>query len=187
MPNGANRKKPAWRSSRLPKTLGASKRGYAEPVDRPVGCDERTRVAVGEEPVVGDRRERRRRGSALRFAFRIRRRGAHDSTHGSCQPPGSATSVSAAACSTDAKCGVPRGATMPTKNNPKETEPLTSITLATRPSQGIGAAAQPDYGKLRTPGASTGPQPRRPLWVWLRPQHGDRRRTAWRAADTRTD
>ena len=27
MPNGANRKKPAWRSSRLPKTLGASKRG----------------------------------------------------------------------------------------------------------------------------------------------------------------
>jgi hypothetical protein len=27
MPNGASRKNPAWRSRRLPKTLGASKRG----------------------------------------------------------------------------------------------------------------------------------------------------------------
>ena len=27
MPNGPNRKKPAWRSSRLPNTLGESKRG----------------------------------------------------------------------------------------------------------------------------------------------------------------
>ncbi len=54
------------RSSRLPKTLGESKRGHAEPVDRAVGRDERAGVAVGEERVVGDRRERRRRGGALR-------------------------------------------------------------------------------------------------------------------------
>ena len=37
----------------------------AEPVDRPVGRDERARVAVREERVLGDRRERRGRRSAL--------------------------------------------------------------------------------------------------------------------------
>ncbi len=37
----------------------------AEPVDRTVGRDERAGMAVGEEGVVGDRRERRRRGRAL--------------------------------------------------------------------------------------------------------------------------
>ena len=37
----------------------------AEPVDRPVGRDERARVAVREERVLGDGGKRRRRGSAL--------------------------------------------------------------------------------------------------------------------------
>ena len=39
---------------------------HAEPVDRPVRSDQRTRVAVREERVVGDRRERRRSRRALR-------------------------------------------------------------------------------------------------------------------------
>ena len=39
----------------------------AEPVDRPVGGDQRTGVAVGQEGVVRDRREGRRRGGALRL------------------------------------------------------------------------------------------------------------------------
>src|SRR5205823_12193222 len=42
---------------------------HAQPADPSVGCDERARVAVGEEGVVRDRRERRRRGCALRDAF----------------------------------------------------------------------------------------------------------------------
>ena len=44
-------------------------RGDAEPVDRAVGRDERSRVAVGEERVVGDRRKRRRRCRALRLGL----------------------------------------------------------------------------------------------------------------------
>ena len=43
----------------------------AQPVDDAVGRDQRAGVAVGEERVVGDRRERRRRRGALR----LRRRG----------------------------------------------------------------------------------------------------------------
>ena len=39
---------------------------HAEPVDRPVGRDQRAGVAVGQERVVGDRRERRGSGGALR-------------------------------------------------------------------------------------------------------------------------
>src|SRR5205809_7218557 len=39
----------------------------AEPVDRAVGRDQRSGVAVGEERVVRDRRKGRRRGCALRF------------------------------------------------------------------------------------------------------------------------
>ena len=58
---------------------------HAEPVDRAVGCNERASVAVGQERVVRDRGERRRRRSALRR----RRRGrlAHRAIHGPCQPP----------------------------------------------------------------------------------------------------
>jgi hypothetical protein len=41
--------------------------GDAEPVDRAVGRDQRARVAVGQEAVLGDRRERRRRGRTLRL------------------------------------------------------------------------------------------------------------------------
>ena len=41
--------------------------GDAEPVDRAVGGDQGSGVAVGEERVVGDGRERRRRGGALRL------------------------------------------------------------------------------------------------------------------------
>ena len=42
----------------------------AEPVDRAVGRDQRAGVAVREERVVGDRRERRGRGCALRRCIR---------------------------------------------------------------------------------------------------------------------
>ena len=52
----------------------------AEPADAPIGCDESTRVAIGEECVFGDRRERRGRGGALRHLLL-----GHDSIHGSCQ------------------------------------------------------------------------------------------------------
>ena len=45
---------------------GRVEAGDAEPVDGAVGSDERPRVAVGEERVVRDRREGRRRGGALR-------------------------------------------------------------------------------------------------------------------------
>ena len=68
----------------------------AEPVDGAVGCDEGAGVAVGQERVVGDRRERRRRGRALGSAAR-RGGGGHDATHGPCQPPWLRTSSSAAA------------------------------------------------------------------------------------------
>ena len=46
----------------------------AEPVDRAVRGDERARMAVGQERVVRDRRERRRRGGALRSAVGLLRR-----------------------------------------------------------------------------------------------------------------
>ncbi len=71
----------------------------AEPVDRPVGRDERARVAVGEERVVGDRRERRRRGRALwRSGAGVRGLPvAHATIQGSCQRPCPATSLSASA------------------------------------------------------------------------------------------
>ena len=76
---------------------------HAEPIDRSIGRDKRARVAVGEERVVGDRRERRGRGGALCLAV-LRSSGgrlgavgrlerfffcafcrAHDGTHGPCQ------------------------------------------------------------------------------------------------------
>ena len=59
----------------------------AEPVDRPVRRHERTGVAVGEERVVRDRRERRRRGRALLPRAWRSLDGLHDTTHGPCQPP----------------------------------------------------------------------------------------------------
>ena len=43
----------------------------AQPPDPSVGRDQRTGVAVRDEPVAGDRRERRRRGGALRSAVRL--------------------------------------------------------------------------------------------------------------------
>ena len=64
---------------------------HAEPVDRAVGSDEGAGVTVGEERVLGDRRERRGRGGALGGGPVT-----HDATHGPCQPPKSATSLSAA-------------------------------------------------------------------------------------------
>ena len=66
MPNGAKRKNPAWRSSRLGEDARRVEARHAEPVDGAVRRDERARVAVGEERVVGDRRERRGRRGALR-------------------------------------------------------------------------------------------------------------------------
>jgi hypothetical protein len=38
MPNGPKRKKPAWRSSKLPNTLGASKRGMQSHSIAPSGA-----------------------------------------------------------------------------------------------------------------------------------------------------
>ncbi len=80
---------------------------HAQPADAPVGRDERAGVAVGDEAVVGDRRERGRGGGALRGLGGARRGdragagrrvgGAHDATHGPCQRPEPATSASAAA------------------------------------------------------------------------------------------
>jgi hypothetical protein len=39
--------------------------GHAKPVDRSIGSHERAGVAIGQERVIGDRRERRRRGRTL--------------------------------------------------------------------------------------------------------------------------
>ncbi len=68
----------------------------AQPVDRAVRRDQGSRVTVGQERVVGDRRERRRHRRALRAAdvvgFGVR---AHWLTHGSCHLPKPSTSPSA--------------------------------------------------------------------------------------------
>ena len=64
--------------------------GHAQPVDRAVRRDQRPGVAVRQERVVGDRRERRCRGAHVPASF-----GLHDP--GPCQPPWSATSVVAVA------------------------------------------------------------------------------------------
>ena len=58
----------------------------AEPVDRAVGRDQGTGVAVGQERIVRDRRERGGCGRALLGGL-PRSVGAHDATQGSCQPP----------------------------------------------------------------------------------------------------
>ena len=62
----------------------------AEPVDRAVGRDERTRVAVGQERVVRDRGERGRRGGALR-RLRSALVSLMCTIHGPCQRPCPAT------------------------------------------------------------------------------------------------
>ena len=64
----------------------------AEPVDRAVRRDERARVAVGEERVLRDRRERRRRGRALRAGSAVGSTARHAVTQGPCQRPWPATS-----------------------------------------------------------------------------------------------
>ena len=68
-------------------------RRNAEPVDRAVGRDERGRVAVRQERVVRDRRERRRSRRALRAGLLLCLGGAHDAIHGPCQRPEPATSA----------------------------------------------------------------------------------------------
>ena len=67
---------------------------HAEPVDRTVRGHEGGGVAVGQEGVVGDRRERRRRRGALRGGLLG---GAHAATQGPRQEPRPATRPSAAA------------------------------------------------------------------------------------------
>ena len=46
--------------------------GHAEPVDRPIGGDKRAGVAVRQERVIGDRRERRWCGRTLLLRFSVR-------------------------------------------------------------------------------------------------------------------
>ena len=69
----------------------------AEPVDRAVRRDERTRMAVGEEGVLGDRGKRRRRRRALRNMLDFLLGRGHFALQGSCQRPKPARSSSAAA------------------------------------------------------------------------------------------
>ncbi len=91
-----------------PEHAGRVEARNAQPVDRPVGRDERAGVAVGQERVVGDGREWRRSRRALRGPLSrgpglgagacptagalALAGGAHDATHGSCQRPTPATS-----------------------------------------------------------------------------------------------
>ena len=70
--------------------------GDAQPVDRAVRRDQRGGVAVGQERVVGDRRERRQRGRALLTLGLLGGCRAHAGTHGACQRPCPAIRSSAA-------------------------------------------------------------------------------------------
>ena len=70
---------------------GRVEAGDAQPVDRAVGRDQGAGVAVGQERVVGDGRER---GGCRRALGGLV---VHDATHGLCQPPYSAVSPSASA------------------------------------------------------------------------------------------
>ena len=65
-PEGAEPKRAGLTVEERAEDGGSVEARHAQPVDRPVGRDERAGVAVGEERVVGDRRERRGRGCALR-------------------------------------------------------------------------------------------------------------------------
>ena len=66
MPNGPNRNDPGLPVQQAAEDARRVEPRDAQPVDRAVGCDERARVAVGQEGVVRDRRERRRHRRALR-------------------------------------------------------------------------------------------------------------------------
>ena len=70
--------------------------GDAQPVDRTVRRDQRGGVAVGQERVVSDARERGQRGRALLTLGLLGSRLAHVATHGSCQRPCPAIRSSAA-------------------------------------------------------------------------------------------
>ena len=116
IPYGASRKYPAWRSSRLPNDARRVERGHAEPVDRPVGRDERAGVAVRRgtrSPRSAGTATARPRSVALRrrragtcASWRLRRAYAaglrhfllpvaHATIQGPCQRPWPSTSVSA--------------------------------------------------------------------------------------------
>ncbi len=110
-PEGSEAERTGLAIKQRPEDAGRVEPRHAEPVDRPVGRHQGAGVAVGEEGVVRDRRERRRHRRALRhslllagrgrFAVSARRRlaagaglsgalllrGTHDPVQGSCQPP----------------------------------------------------------------------------------------------------
>ena len=95
-PEGPEPEEAGFAVEQAPEDAGSVEARNAQPVDRPVGSDERARVAVGEEGVVLDRRERRRRGGTLRPSALRRRLFGHDSIQGSCQRPCPATRLLAA-------------------------------------------------------------------------------------------
>ena len=110
-PEGGEAERARLAVEQRPEDAGRVEPRHAEPVDRPVGRHQCAGMAVGEEGVVRNRRERRRHRGALRhslllagrgrFAVSARRRlaagaglsgalllrGTHDPVHGSCQPP----------------------------------------------------------------------------------------------------
>ena len=96
--------RPRLAVEQAPEDAGRVEAWNAEPVDRAVGRNERTRVAVGQERVVRDRGERRRRGGALRLRRLLLLLGAHEAIQGSCQRPWPATSFWAAASGPQEPC-----------------------------------------------------------------------------------
>ena len=76
---------------------GRVEAGDAQPADRAVGSDKRARVAVGEEGVVLDRRERRRHRRALAARVEMGVCAAHGISQGVCHRPKPETRASAAA------------------------------------------------------------------------------------------
>ena len=110
-PEGAEAERAGLPVEQRAEDAGRVESRHAEPVDPTVRGHQGARMAVGEEGVVGDRREGRRHRRALRhslllagrgrFAVSARRRlaagaglsgalllrGTHDPVHGSCQPP----------------------------------------------------------------------------------------------------
>ena len=68
IPNGPRRNKPPLAVEQVAEDARSVKPRHAQPIDRPVWRHQRTGVAIGQERVVGDRRKRRRGGSALLLA-----------------------------------------------------------------------------------------------------------------------